>query len=282
MKYWLLVFAACCGLSTVRAAEAAALAHFRKEIRPVLEQYCFDCHGDGENKGGIAFDELKSDEAILNHELWLKVMKNLRAGLMPPPKKPRPAAEEQKHLAEWIKYNTYAIDPKNPDPGRVTVRRLNRVEYRNTIRDLLGVEFDTENEFPPDDTGYGFDNIGTVLTVSPMLLEKYLAAAKTIVTEAVPTVSKTMPERTIAGNQFRGIVAGASREEGGRKGGRLSLSYYEPAAVSNIFRIEHAGRYQLVLAMSANEKHVEGQSDLNRCRLVFKADGQELLRKEYV
>src|SRR5437016_13574082 len=116
---------------------------------------------------------------------------------MPPERKPQPSADERRRLETWIKQDVFGIDPKNPDPGRVTVRRLNRVEYRNTIRDLLGVEFDTENEFPPDDTGYGFDNIGTVLTVSPMVLEKYLAAAKTIVTEAVATVSKRMPERTI-------------------------------------------------------------------------------------
>ena len=77
------------------------------------------------------------------------------------------------------------IDRKDPDPGRVTVRRLNRVEYRNTIRDLIGVDYDTTSEFPPDDTGHGFDNIGDVLTLSPMLLEKYLNAANTIISMAV-------------------------------------------------------------------------------------------------
>src|SRR6185436_8850898 len=89
----------------------------------------------------------------------------------------------------WIKTAVFKSDPHNPDPGRVTVRRLNRVEYRNSIRDLLGVEFNADVEFPPDDTGYGFDNIGDVLTVSPMLIEKYEAAAKTIVAQGVPIVS---------------------------------------------------------------------------------------------
>ena len=145
------------------------------------------------NKGNVDFDLLKLDPgAASNREVWLKVLKNVRAGLMPPSKKPRLSPEELTRLETWIKRDAFAVDPANPDPGRVTVRRLNRTEYRNTIRDLMGVEFDTDNEFPPDDTGYGFDNIGDVLTVSPMLLEKYLAAAKTIVNQTVPTVAKTM------------------------------------------------------------------------------------------
>ena len=96
----------------------------------------------------------------------------------------------------------FGLDAAHPDPGRVTLRRLNRVEYRNTIRDLTGVDFKADEEFPPDDTGHGFDNLGDVLTVSPMLLEKYLGAAQAIVTQAVPTVPKVMPERVIAGNRM--------------------------------------------------------------------------------
>src|SRR5215472_7225088 len=186
------------------AADTPGIAQFHKNIQPVLNNYCSDCHEDGEKKGGVAFDQFPSDEAMLtNHDLWLNVIKYVRAGIMPPAKKPRPDPQEEERLAEWIKSAVFKIDPQNPDPGRVTVRRLNRVEYRNTIRDLMGIDFNAEVEFPPDDTGYGFDDIGDVLTLSPMLLEKYLVAAKSIVAEAVPTVSKTMPEMTITGAQFR-------------------------------------------------------------------------------
>ena len=169
------------------AAEQPAIADFRKNVQPILSQYCYDCHADGANKGNIAFDELKSADKILDHDLWLKVLKNTRAGLMPPQKKPRPSQEERQKLEHWIKYEAFGIDPKNPDPGRVTVHRLNRIEYKNTIRDLMGVDYDAEGEFPAEDTGYGFDNIADVLTLSPMLLEKYLDAASTIVGQAVPT-----------------------------------------------------------------------------------------------
>ena len=173
-----------------RAAEARAVAQFRKDIQPILANYCYDCHADGMAKGNVAFDELKTDDALLNHDLWLKVLKNVRANIMPPEKKARPNVEEKQVLEKWIKNSAFGIDPQNPDPGRVTVRRLNRVEYRNTIRDLMGVDFRVELEFPPDDTGHGFDNIADVLTLPPMLLEKYLEAAKTIVAKAVPTSPK--------------------------------------------------------------------------------------------
>src|ERR1700733_1989253 len=178
-----------CGISAT-AAELPAAAHFRTNIQPILSEYCYDCHADGANKGNVAFDQLKTDDSIVtNRTLWLNALKNLRAGLMPPEKKAHPTAAQMKLIEQWIKYDEFAIDPQNPDPGRVTLRRLNRAEYRNTIRDLIGVDYDTTEEFPPDDTGYGFDNIGDVLTVSPMLFEKYLDAAKTIISKSVPTVS---------------------------------------------------------------------------------------------
>jgi hypothetical protein len=271
---------AICGLSRASAADPPAITHFQERIRPVLSQYCFDCHGDGANKGGIAFDELKTDEAILNHELWSKVLKNVRAGIMPPQKKPHPGPEDRKKLEEWIKYEAFGIDPKNPDPGRVTVRRLNRTEYRNTIRDLMGVDYDTEQEFPPDDTGYGFDDIADVLTMSPMLLEKYVDAAKTIVAKAVPMTGAMIAETVVPGRSFAGNPGVSSTSSKSPKNS-LSLSYYDKAAISNTFQVQHAGHYQIALDLSANERFVDGQFDYNKCSMVFKDDGAELLKHEY-
>ena len=168
------------------------MARFQDEIQPILIDYCYRCHADGMKKGEVAFDQGGSDEALVKRrELWWAVLKNVRAGIMPPAGKPRPTDKEVEVLADWIKHDVFGIDPKDPDPGRVTIRRLNRVEYRNTIRDLMGIDFKAEEEFPPDDTGYGFDNIGDVLSVSPLLLEKYFQAAESIVKAAVPTASKT-------------------------------------------------------------------------------------------
>ena len=259
------------------AATDSTGEQFREKIQPLLEEYCFACHGTGFKKGGVTLEGFEADPARLrDRDLWWDVLRNVRAGLMPPADKPRPSAEDQRALEDWIKYRAFEIDANDPDPGRVTVRRLNRVEYRNTIRDLIGVDYDTTSEFPPDDSGHGFDNIGNVLTISPMLLEKYLAASKAIISKAVPTVSKVVAQQVVSGQAFR--------VEGGGKGGPgpLSLSYYEPATASATVPVEHDGQYRLILDLSANERFVDGVNDYNRCRVLFRADGEELLRREFV
>lgn len=265
------------------AAGSPGVMEFQKSIKPLLENYCFDCHADGANKGNVAFDEFKTDQAAFeDRELWLHVLKNLRAGLMPPQKKSQPTNEEKKQIEQWIKHAVFAADPQNPDPGRVTIRRLNRVEYRNTIRDLIGVNFDTETAFPPDDTGHGFDSIGDVLTLPPMLLEKYVMAANQIVSEAVPNVSRVMRSRNIGGQEFSGgkdVVGDQSGRQRRRAG--LQLSYYSPAVVSNTFKAEIAGKYQLGVSLMINEKHVDNVFDYNKCRLIFRVDGKEMMRGEY-
>ena len=108
------------------------------------------------NEGDLSFDTASEAELIGNRELWWAVLKNVRSGIMPPSDEAQLSAEEQKQLTNWIKIRVFGVDPSNVDPGKVTVRRLNRAEYRNTIRDLLGVDFNAEVVFPPDDTGFGF------------------------------------------------------------------------------------------------------------------------------
>src|SRR5581483_4845210 len=143
--------------SNASAGTAKGPSQFKSEIKPILAKYCYDCHGEGEKKGNLALDDFKTDAQLMeNHDLWWNVLKNVQAGLMPPAKKARPAAGDLAKLEEWIKLGPFGIDPKNPDPGKVTIRRLNRAEYKNTIRDLMGVEFESEIEFPPDDSGHGF------------------------------------------------------------------------------------------------------------------------------
>ncbi len=283
------IFAAALSVSVLTEATALAAAQravedFRKDIRPLLENYCFDCHADGANKGNITFDEFKSDSAALaDHDLWWQVLKNLRAGLMPPQKKSQPTAEEKERLEHWIKRAVFAADPQNPDPGRVTIRRLNRVEYQNTIRDLLGVKFDAQTAFPPDDTGHGFDNIGDVLTLPPMLLEKYVLAANQIISQSVPTSAQVIREQLVSGSEFKGAENAQPRALRRRSEfpEPLALSYYQAVAVTNTFKARLAGRYQLSVALMINERYVDNVVDQNKCRLTFRVDGKELLRSEY-
>ncbi len=284
-RYWLIGHAAILAallqpwLRTAGAADRVE-ARFDQQVRPILEDYCFACHGNGLKKGGVTLDGLASDGARLHDgEFWWAVLKNVRSGIMPPAGKPRPSEKEQQLLEDWIKSGAFGLDPDDPDPGRVTVRRLNRVEYRNTIRELMGVDFDTTAEFPPDDTGHGFDTIGDVLTLSPMLLEKYLLASRSIVAQAVPMSARAVTETTIAGQRFRraGSPAAGSNEEG-----PLSLPYYESAKVSTTFAAAHAGHYRLILDLSATERYVDGVNDYNQCRVLLTVDGQERLRRDFV
>src|SRR5688572_11918202 len=176
---------------------AATQVDFDSQIKPILSGHCYDCHGDGMNKGSVSLDEFKSvEDTLAAKDLWARVLKNVRAGLMPPAKKERLTGDEIQALDTFVKRTVFQIDPAKPDPGRVTIRRLNRVEYKNTIRDLMGHDFRVEDELPPDDTGYGFDNIGDVLSISPLLLEKYMQAAEVIVS-SVPRVPRVVAEEAI-------------------------------------------------------------------------------------
>jgi hypothetical protein len=243
---------------------------FVKRVEPILFDYCYDCHGDGMRRGNLAFDSYSSEsELMTDHDLWLAVLKNVRAGVMPPRNRPQPNADELATLEEWIKSEAFGIDEENPDPGRVTVRRLNRVEYRNTIRDLMGYDYNTLEEFPPDDTGYGFDTIGDALMVSPMLLEKYLDAAETIVSAAVPTAARVVPVQTVGGNRFRS-------GDGPARGDRLT--FYEPAAVGHHVDVERDGRYRMVVNLD-----VSGHFDFDpgRATVVFRLNGEERIREEF-
>ena len=250
--------------------ESPGAARYEENIQPILIDYCYRCHADGLRKGNLAFDEMPSGEAILGkRDVWMAVLKNVRAGLMPPAGKPRPSDAEVRVLANWIKHDVFAIDPNDLDPGRGTIRRLNRVEYRNTIRDLTGFDFKAEEEFPPDDSGYGFDNIADVLSVSPLLLEKYIQAAESIVAAAVPTVSRLVPERTYRGMEFHAA-------EGGGSGDRMSFT--KKAKVSRLLAVDTEGDYRLGLELTVNGSF---DFDPGRCTFIAKLDDKELMRENY-
>jgi hypothetical protein len=231
-------------------AETDYAETFQKEILPILEDHCYDCHGDGENKGKVSFDKFGSTGELMNQpELWAHALKNIRSGMMPPAKKKRIPAEDFAKLEDWIKRGALKLDPQHPDPGRVTLRRLNRVEYHNTISDLMGIDFHADEEFPADDTGYGFDNIGDVLSTSSMLLEKYMAASETIVARAIPLETRVYREREIKAHFFNGL--------GGKEGAydELSVSLYDPADITAMVEVPKTGTYRVVLNASVRSSY---------------------------
>jgi hypothetical protein len=148
---------------------------FAAEVAPVLATYCMPCHDAKTARGGVNLAALTEGESFV----WEKVAGAVRSGNMPPPGRPRPTAAEIDLLDAWLDAVTVA-----PSPGGVTVRRLNRAEYNNTIRDLIGLDLRPADDFPADDTGHGFDNIADVLSLPPVLFEKYLVAAERVVDAA--------------------------------------------------------------------------------------------------
>ena len=168
--------------------EAALTKAFDQQIVPLLKSYCADCHTGKKPEGKFSISGLHEAQARDNaRTTWAKMLRKVRANEMPPKdadEQPKPAEREQ--LITWFTAQIKHIDATTPlDPGRVTMRRLNRAEYNNTIRDLVGVDFKPADDFPLDDVGYGFDNIGDVLWLPPILLEKYLSAAERILDKAI-------------------------------------------------------------------------------------------------
>lgn len=112
-----------------------------------MQNYCYECHGDGKTKGTFSLDGFKDLSAHLNdRKYWINVWCNLRSQVMPPSDKDQPNMAERKQLLAWIERDVFKLDPNNPDPGRVTIRRLNRTEYQTAVFDLLGVEYDKRKQ----------------------------------------------------------------------------------------------------------------------------------------
>jgi mono/diheme cytochrome c family protein len=242
---WTRIFAAgVCVWASVAAEEdasKAATAEFESRIKPLLEHYCFDCHGDGSRKGEISLDDPeKGAHKLDNHGLWLQVWKNLRTDLMPPAKKDQPTADERAELIAWIERKVFGLDPANPDPGRVTLRRLNRVEYGHSIEDILGVKFNVNDAFPPDDTGYGFDTIGDVLSISPLLMEKYLAVAERIMAQAIPLEADRAQAMNIDPGQMR------NEKNGSRSARFMRAGSAHRAGI--VWDAKTAGRHRLAIS----------------------------------
>ena len=161
---------------------------FAQEGLPFLKKYCFGCHANDEPAAELALDAFTDNLSLIeNRDVWDRVLDMLTTGQMPPSESEhQPTMEESDAFVAHIDaIFEHADRTAKPDPGRITVRRLNKVEYKNTVRDLLGVDFDPTENFPADDVGHGFDNIGDVLTMSPLLMERYLEAAEAIATRVI-------------------------------------------------------------------------------------------------
>lgn len=247
------------------AAQEATVKSYAADIRPVMEKYCWDCHGDGAKKGDVVLDADADEAAIVrNRKLWTGAMFHIEQWTMPPhDKKTQPSKEEREMLVRWLDQVLNPVDPANPDPGRVTIRRLNKVEYNNTVRDLLGVTSRPADEFPEDDTGYGFDNIGDVLALPPILMERYLIAADRVLMEAIPAGPMSPAKTRFTRREMRGPAPNA---EDGKdvqaftENGEATIEFLAPIDGEYIVRVktwgDQAGPDPAKLKLSSNGKDV--------------------------
>ena len=175
--------------SLSHAAQPTHAASYEKDVVPILKKYCYECHDADIHKADLALDSYKTTADVRGAPKHFEsVLRNVTRHEMPPEDAAAfPTDAEREMIAQFIERELFQLDPANPDPGRVTLRRVNRAEYDNAIRDLVGVEFKPAADFPPDDSGYGFDNIGDALSLPPILMEKYFAAADRVMDQAIVT-----------------------------------------------------------------------------------------------
>jgi len=248
------------------------IAQSEAEYRRLVDQYCVSCHNqrivDADPNSlsdplssqlravGLALDSLNIQEVANDASHWEKVIRKIRAGLMPPAGMPRPDDGQLEDFREWLQSELDYADNTNPDPGRTaTLHRLNRAEYKNAIRDLLALDIDVNNFLPADDASYGFDNIGGVLRISQSLMERYLESSRSISRLAVgnpPPAPFSETFRTQQDQQQHARVTGLPI---GTRGGML-VSYQFPVDANYDLNVELKGirGYEMDLG-SAVETH---------------------------
>ncbi len=244
------------GLPARQAQQAPRDAGFEQSLQPFLATHCYGCHNAEMKTGGLNLEAYPTTASLLqDRDKWEEVLQKVRTGEMPPKGMPRPKEAEVQMAVRWLEHLFEQADQQaKPDPGRVTARRLNRSEYANSIRDLLGVEFRATTEFPVDDSGGGFDNIADVLTISPVLMEKYMAAAERIAVRAIG--ADPLPKKP--------VEAKYSRETMNTR--RLDLSTVEAT-----HRIEWDGEYTIRFGLPG-----ERSADAKPVTMGFWMDGKLL------
>lgn len=240
-------------LGTVQGDEASPTprALEAKDLATYLQDTCVACHQGEEAEGGLDLATFDPGAVDLDTTaVLLRMRDRVAAGEMPPEQQldaaGRAALETQ--VQRFDQVLLHAANHVPPDPGRVTVRRLSRYEYTTTVRDLLGIDFVPGATFPNDDLGYGFDNIGDVLTISPLLLEKYALAAERI---AEATLSLEDPDNPVVRRHEAESLESTMNGDGGRRGDRYDL--FAPGAVVVRAKLPRKGRYRLRVSTTAQQ-----------------------------
>ncbi len=191
-------------------------AAFRQTVLPTIRRYCLDCHGAEDPEGDVSFAGIESVAHVDSHrKTWEKAYRFLGIDAMPPRDcDERPSLQEREAVVRWLDLKLHHADcDVVDDAGMVTLHRLNRVEYNNTVRDLLGIDIDPAKDFPSDDVGYGFSNIADVPSLPPLLLEKYVDAAERIAEAAIVSRETRAANRRFTAGELKVTGAAHPREQ---------------------------------------------------------------------
>jgi Protein of unknown function (DUF1592)/Protein of unknown function (DUF1588)/Protein of unknown function (DUF1587)/Protein of unknown function (DUF1585)/Protein of unknown function (DUF1595)/Planctomycete cytochrome C len=228
--------------------------------RALLDRYCVTCHNDRLKTANLSLQGLDLTDVAGQAELWEKVIRKLRAGVMPPPDLPRPPLPDYESLRDWLENEVDRVAAARSTPGSVVLHRLNRTEYANAIRDLLGLQIDPTTLLPPDDSANGFDNIAGSLTISPTLLESYTTAAARVVRMAVGS-SKSPVEATYVASSDASQTQRLDSMPFGTRGGIVARHIF-PADGEYKFSVQNFGvgsfipGEQLALIIDGERAHV--------------------------
>jgi hypothetical protein len=283
--------------ATVRFSKApppnseADWRQFQANVQPFLAKNCFECHGEKDPENNFRLDVFTNATVLAkSRNSFEDVYEKLTHDEMPPKEKPRPEAVPLKRVVGWLDNHLYARLPGPPNPGRVTLRRLNRAEYNNTMRDLLGVDLSPANAFPTDMSGYGFDNNGDVLSIAPVLMEKYIAAANLVldkVINAEPVVPAhierweatnadgTIPKTPVPTNNPVAAAGPNGAANGAAFRGRISpvgRLFYQNGEIHTNYNFPKDGTYVL----RVRGYGIPGSANRARPSVAFSIDGEQV------
>ena len=205
-------------------------------VTRIVHESCGACHEGDDAESEIDFTKHTNVDDPKGIKFWERVWDVIEAGAMPPRTEPQLSPEDRAALLGWVEKDVFKVDCANPDPGRVTIRRLNRREYDNSIQDLFGIKFSPAEDFPPDDSGYGFDNIGDVLTLSPVLMDKYFNAAEAVVNRTIAFNGPQEAKRTFRGSELVNVEPDKSK----------------PRLLELRFRVDQEADYAFEITVTAN------------------------------
>jgi len=241
-------------------------ADYKTLGKAFVDKYCSKCHSSEDPQAELVLTRFSDSDSILRErKIWMNVMKQVQSASMPPKEESTPSVSESEKFVEHIKaIFDHADRNAKPEAGRVTMRRLNRLEYKNTIRDLIGVDFDPTSEFPSDDIGYGFDNIGDVLSLPPVLMERYLDAADGILARAITPDPPAVPKRHLSSQYTEPAsadVAAKLIENGYRRLDTSTKEGIELGPIHTQYQWDASGEYTFrtkLYGVSSDAQNVQG------------------------